>query len=385
MPKVKLTSEIVNLATCPDNKRKIDLWDEITTGFVVEIRSSGSKTYYLRYFTHFGRQKQMKIGCVGDITFDQARKAAKRLRSEVVLGGDPMAKKQEQKAVPTYATISDQHIAHAKTYQKSWWSVDGILRRHIVPRWGRMRLNEIKTQDVAKWLGEKASEGLKPATVEKIRVTFGRSFELARQWSVPGSEINPVRGISRPRYDNARQRYLTAEEAQRLKWACELSPNPQLKHIVGLLLLTGARKSELLNAMWQDVDPGRRLWFVPETKSGKGRHVPLSEAALAIISQLPRLTDCPYLLPNLETGRPFVSVKKAFQTARSAAGLSDVRLHDLRHSCASAMVNSGVSIYAVSKILGHASHGTTTARYSHLANDTLLAAVEAGAAKLASF
>lgn len=327
----------------------------------------------------------MKIGCVGDITFDQARKAAKRLRSEVVLGGDPMAKKQEQKAVPTYATISDQHIAHAKTYQKSWWSVDGILRRHIVPRWGRMRLNEIKTQDVAKWLGEKASEGLKPATVEKIRVTFGRSFELARQWSVPGSEINPVRGISRPRYDNARQRYLTAEEAQRLKWACELSPNPQLKHIVGLLLLTGARKSELLNAMWQDVDPGRRLWFVPETKSGKGRHVPLSEAALAIISQLPRLTDCPYLLPNLETGRPFVSVKKAFQTARSAAGLSDVRLHDLRHSCASAMVNSGVSIYAVSKILGHASHGTTTARYSHLANDTLLAAVEAGAAKLASF
>ena len=167
MPKCKLDSMTVQLASCPAGKKKIDLWDKVTTGFVAEIRSSGGKTYYLRYFDQSGRQRQVKIGCFGDITFDQARKAAKRLRSEVVLGGSPLAAKQEKKAIPTYATLAEQHVAHAKTYQRSWWSVEGIIRKHLVPRWGRMRLDEITSQDIAKWLAEKGGEGLMPATVEK--------------------------------------------------------------------------------------------------------------------------------------------------------------------------------------------------------------------------
>ena len=382
MPVCKLDAAFVQRAHCPAGRKKIEYRCTQVVGFSLEVRASNGKTYYLRYFDQGGRQRQLKIGGVSDLTFDAARKAARRLRSEVVLGGDPLAKKKEQKGIITYAELAAQHVAHAKTYQKSWWSTDGIIRKHVLPRWAKLRLNEIKTHDVAKWLGEKAAEGLKPATVEKIRVVFGRSFELAKQWEMPGSEINPVRGIARPRYDNARQRYLSSEEARRLKDACALSPNPQLKYIVGLLLLTGARKSELLNAEWQHVDVERRVWFIPQAKSGRGRHVPLPDAALAIIKALPKPDGCPYLLPNLETGQPFVSIKHAYQTARKAAGLPDVRIHDLRHSCASAMVNSGVSIYTVSRILGHSSHGTTSARYSHLAGDTLLAAVEAGATKL---
>jgi integrase len=384
MPVRKLDAAFVQQAPCPPGKKKVEYRDTQIVGFSLEVRASGGRTYYLRYFDGNGRQRQFKIGGANDIKFEQARKRAQELRAEAVLGGDPMAKKAELKAIPTYAALAEQHLTEAKAYQKSWWSTEGILRRHILPRWGKLRLNEIKPLDVAKWLGEKAGEGLKPATVEKIRAVLHRSFELAKRWNTPGGESNPVHGLPRPRYSNARERYLTAEEVQRLKWACELSPNPQLKHIVGLLLLTGARKGELLQAKWQDVDLDRRLWFIPLSKNGKSRHVPLSKAAIAIIQQLPRPAGCPYLVPNLDTGRPFVTLKKAWQTARDQADLPGLRIHDLRHSAASLMINAGVDLYAVGRVLGHADHKSTM-RYSHLANETLFAAVEAGAKKQAAW
>lgn len=381
MPKLKLDSTVALTAQCQDGRKKTDFWDTITTGFVLEVRCTGGKTYYLRYQDAHGRQRQHKIGAVGDISFDQARKVAKRLRSEVTLGGDPAAEKQVVKSIPTYGELSVQHLAHAKTYQRSYETTEMYMRRHIVPRWGKVRLTDIRQQDVARWLADKANEGLAPATVEKIRVIFGRSFELAKRWGVPGAEGNPARGFKRPAINNARERFLTQAEAQRLQRAVADSRNTQLKFIVGLLLLTGARVSELLNAQWEHISIERRAWLIPTSKTGKARHVPLSQQAVDLIDQLPRFRDCPYLLPNPGTRKPFVSIKHAWQKARTDARLGDLRIHDLRHSAASFMINAGIDLFAVGRVLGHADHKSTM-RYSHLANDTLLAAVEAGAAKL---
>lgn len=194
-------------AVCERGKRKTDYWDTITSGFVLEVRSTGGKTYYLRYFDSGGRQRQHKIGGWADITFDQARKAAKRLRSEVVLGGNPAGEKEERKAIPTYASLAEQHLAFAQAHLKSHSSTEINLRCHLVPRWGKLRLNEITPQDISKWLVEKAAEGLKPATIEKIRVLFGRSFELGRKWGLLGCENNPVRSVPRSRFNNARERF----------------------------------------------------------------------------------------------------------------------------------------------------------------------------------
>lgn len=381
MPIVKLDSSFCRTALAESGKRKTDWWDSAIKGFVLEARSSGGKTYYLRYFDQHGKQHQHKIGRYEDITFEKARKRAQELRSDVVLGGDPAAKKAEKKAIPTYAELAAQHIADAQTYLKQPKNIERVINTHLLPRWRNVRLTEIAQQDVAKWLAEKRQSGLAPATVEKIRITFNRSFVLAAKWGMPGGEVNPVRNVSRPRYSNARQRYLTADQAKRLHKAVEASTNPQLKFIVGLLLLTGARKSELLKAQWKDVDVERKAWFIPDTKTGTPRHVPLSQAALDLIGKLPKYDKCPWLIPNPETKQPFVSIKRAWTTARDDAGLQGLRLHDLRHSAASFMINAGIDLYAVGRILGHADHASTQ-RYSHLANDTLLAAVEAGAAKL---
>jgi len=382
MAKAKLDHAFAATAQCPPGSRKIVYWDDGTTclGLILEVRSSGGRTWALRYFNKHGRQCQYKIGRFEDLKFSQVRDEARRLKSEVTLGRDPSAEKTVTRSIPTYSDLAQMHLDHAKTYQKSYDTTEMIMRRHIRPRWDRTVISEIKQPDVAKWLALKRGEGLADATVEKIRVLFHRSFELALQWEVPGAERNPVKGVPRPRINNARTRFLSAEEAKRLQAAVAKSENPQLKHIVGLLLLTGARVSELLTAEWSNVDVDRRLWFIPTSKTGRSRYVPLSQAALDVIGRIPRPKDSVYLFASAVTKRPIATIKHSFQTARKKAGLLDVRIHDLRHSAASFMINGGIDLYAVGKILGHASH-TSTARYSHVADHRLMAAVEAGAAQ----
>ncbi|WP_430417262.1 tyrosine-type recombinase/integrase [Parasphingorhabdus sp.] len=381
MPKEKLTAQFVQLAYCPEGKNHENFYDTITTGFVLEVRKSGGKTYYIRYVTPEGKQRQLRIGAAQDITFDQARKKAQRLRSQVVLGGDPAAEKKEKLAVPTYGELAADHLKFAKSYQKSFCSTETNMRVHILPRWRNHKLTDIKQKDIAVWLAEKADEGLKPATVEKIRVLFHRTFELGNRWGVPGCEINPVKGIPRPQINNAREVYLTSEQAKELLLVCETSANTQLANIVGLLLQTAARVGELLQSRWEHIDRTRKLWLIPTSKTGKHRYVPLSGAALAIIDGLPKFDGCPWLLPNPDTMQPFVSIKHSWQTARKEAGLDGLHIHDLRHSAASMMASAGVDLYTIGKVLGHADYKSTM-RYSHLANDQLLDAVEAGSGKL---
>ncbi len=382
MPRRKLDAAFCAAAACPPGKKRVDYYDTVTTGFVLECRRNSGKTYYLRYTDPNGRQRQTKITAFNDVTFAQARDKAKKLRAEVVMEGDPAGRKKRKKAVPLYAELAQRHIDYAESSLKRPENVAAVINNHLVPKWGKLRLDEITEEAISRWLGEKR-QTLAPATVEKYRVTLNRSFELARRWQVPGAEVNPVKGVPRFRFDNARERFLSPAEAQRLIAACEGSSNPQLKSIVQLLLLTGSRKTELLTAKWEHVSLEQRFWLIPDSKTGKARRVSLSEDAVAVVEGLVEIDGCPWLLPNPLTLKPYSCIKRAFSTAREEAKLPGLRLHDLRHSAASFMINAGVDLFTVGRILGHADHQSTM-RYAHLANDTLKAAVEAGAANMKS-
>lgn len=381
MPKAKLDHAYCLTAGCAPGKKKTDHWDTHIPGFVLETRQGGGATYALRYTDEGGRQRQLKIGRADAISNEQARKAARRLRAEIELGGNPQAQKQERKAIPTYAELAEQHIAHNETYQKTPKNSERIIRGHLIPRWGKLRLTDITAQDVAQWLSDKRKGGLAPATVEKLRVTFNRSFELAAKWGIAGGQHNPIRAVPRPRFNNKKERFLTADEADRLFAACDASANKRLGAICRLLLLTGARKMELLKAKCEHVDLQQRAWHIPDTKTGKPRYVPLSQAAIDVINELPRWDKCEWLIPNPDTRKPYSQLKRPWDTAREKAKLPGLRIHDLRHSAASFMINAGANLYTVGKVLGHADYQSTM-RYSHLADDTLFSAVEAGAARM---
>ncbi|TDF29514.1 DUF4102 domain-containing protein [Delftia tsuruhatensis] len=379
MPIVKLSAQFVREAVCPPGKSKVDYYDNALKGFILEARPSGGKTFYLRYHDSHGKLRQCKIGDAAAVSYDKARQKAMRLRSEVELGGNPLEERQALRAVPTLAEfIRETYVPHIHLHRRNFQSTLSFLKCHVLPRFGAKHLDEITTNMLAEAHQDLRTKGYALAHANKIPILFKIMFNLARKKGIPGSESNPADGVVLFNPNNAKERYLSAAETQRLHEVLSRCGSPQLKSIVALLLLLGCRKRELLDARWEDVDLERRNWRIPLSKSGKARSIPISDRALEVLRGLPRWSGCPYVIPNPDTKRPFGNLFYLWDKVRKEAGIADLRMHDLRHTFASNLVNSGQSIYVVSKLLGH-SQIKTTARYSHLADETLMSAVDAAA------
>jgi integrase len=172
-----------------------------------------------------------------------------------------------------------------------------------------------------------------------------------------------------------RQRFLTADETKRLVTAIDEDENRVAAQAIKLLLLTGGRRNEITHAKWEHVDWQRRTLVAPVSKSGKPRTIALNAAAIALLQSVPRVQGGEHIFPSPFSGHPFASLFYPWDRIRRRAGLADVRLHDLRHSFASFLVNQGVSLYVVQGLLGHA-QVRMTQRYAHLAPQTLLDAAE---------
>ena len=175
--------------------------------------------------------------------------------------------------------------------------------------------------------------------------------------------------------DVCRERFLTAEETHRLLKAIDADENQIAAQSIKLLLLTGARRNEITQAKWEYVDWQKKKLLVPCSKSGRPRLIQLNSAALDLMLALPREPGNAFIFPSPLTGRPSASLHFPWTRIRKRAGLNGFRLHDLRHSFASFLVNKGVSIYVVQGLLGHA-NVRATQRYAHLANETLSDAAE---------
>lgn len=373
MPKIALTQQIVKTSACPSDKRKLDLFDIDCKGLLLEVTSTSRKTYYLRYQDERGKTRQPRLADAADVSLSQARTLADKLRTRIALGEDPSAKKAELKRVPTVSEfIHASYLPFAKTYKRSWGTDEGLFRNHVEPHWGRRYMDEITKQDVIKLMADHR-ETHAPGSCNRLLILIRYLFNLALQWEVAGIKSNPSAGVRLMEENNKCERYLSKDEAVALYAELERSDNQMLQYIIPMLIVTGARKREVLDAQWKDFDLERRMWRIPMSKSGSARHVPLSDQAVNILGLVPRLPKCPWVFANPKTAKPFVSIFASWNTARTAAGLADVRIHDLRHSFASFLVNAGRSLYEVQKILGH-TQIKTTQRYAHLSADSLLSA-----------
>ena len=384
MPIVSMDQAFVRSAQCPDAKSKIDYYDQAITGFMLEVRHTGGKTYYLRYRDDRGKLRQHKIGDAKSLTYDKARQVAQRLRSRVVLGENPAEDRKVLRTIPTLLEVVEQrYIPNIQQHRRNYSSTLSFLHKHLLPALGHLHLDEITPEKISEVHVALRDSGYALATANRLPIFMKTIYNLCRRQKVPGATPNPANEVQLFQVNNARERFLTPEEIQRLREALELSENPQLRYIVPLLLLLGCRKRELLDARWEYVDLERRLLYVPLSKSGKPRNIPLSLQAMEMFKQLPRWKGCPFVIPNPKTLKPYVSLYEPWHVARKRAGLEDVRIHDLRHTAASMLVQANIPIYTVSKILGH-TQLKTTERYSHLADDTLLAAADTAASAMAN-
>lgn len=382
MPRVVLTSVFVKSALCPDSSKKIDYFDIGQRGFMLEVRRSGGKTYYQRYTDERGRERQFKIAPADVVSLSMARRKARAAAAEALIGADPQDRRAEMRTIPTLAElVRDRYLPHVKGYKRSWCTDETILRVHVLPVLGSQYVDLIRADPIAVLVDRMREKGYATGTTNRVVIVLRHIFNLARKWRIPGVGENPTAGINIAP-DVNRERFLSLEEAQRLIASIEQDENQVAAKAIMLLLLTGARRNEITHARWEYLDLEKRTLLVPKSKSGKPRTIALNAAAIELLRSIPRDGSF-YILPSPVTGQPSPSLFFPWQRIRTRAGLPDLRLHDLRHSFASFLVNKGVSLYVVQGLLGHA-NTRYTQRYAHLTPDTLRDAAETVGSVIAS-
>jgi len=372
--KIKFTKKAIADLVCTNPHGRQFVRDTECRGLCVEVRSTGGKTYYLTYRDERGNQRTHKLANAVDVSPQQARELCERTRTKIAMGTDVAVEREQLRAAPTVAEFfNTSYLPYIKSYKRSWSTDESVFRNHVLPVIGSVYIDAVTSEHITA-IVTRANIKLSHATTNRLVVLLRYMFNLAIRWRTAGVVTNPTAAQQLKKLTNHRERFLSAAETQTLLAAVNISPNRMLKYIIPFLLLTGARKREVLDARWCDMDTARSFWRIPFTKSGRERHVPLSAAALELLGSVPKRANSDYIFANAKTSKPFVSIFYSWNTARTAAGLVDVRIHDLRHSFASFLVNAGCSLYEVQKILGHASV-VMTQRYSHLSQASLLRAV----------
>lgn len=370
-----MSATFVRHCECPVGARRIDFFDIALPGFLLEVRCTGGKTFYLRYRDSHGRERQFKIGSGHVLTVSQARRKARAILAEAILGRDPQKEREELRRVPKLAEfVHESYMPYAKNVKRSWQTDETILRIHILEKFGALHLDEISNQAIADLLSRMRDQGYASGTVNRVLILLRFIFNLAKKWGAPGASENPTAGL-KTAPDVCRERFLSHDEVQRLLSALDTDENCVAARAIKLLLLTGARRNEVTHAKWEYINWEKRTLLVPRAKSGRPRSIHLNSAALDLLRGIDRTDGNPFVFPSPVTGRPSPSLHFPWWRIRERAGLLDVRLHDLRHSFASFLVNQGVSLYVVQGLLGH-TQARTTQRYAHLANDTLADAAE---------
>jgi len=374
MPIVKMDqSFIANNLICPAGKDQVEFCCSEIKGLyvLVSAKSPGQGTYYFRYKDANVKTCHQKIGRVSDITLADARKQAKTLRAEIALGADPRGELKARRAIPTLTEFfNETYLPYAKVHKRSWVR-DVQLFARIQKAFGHLKLDQIEKRKVSVWHASLLDECLSHATADHHPKLMRRIFSMAQEDGL--IEKNSLARFALFNHDNNVEHYLTDEQLVRLMDVLRSDENRTVCNIAILLLGTGCRLNEILTAKKSDIDVENRVLKIAaiNAKGKRVRSVPLNDASLDIIlKQFDDTEGYDHLFINHQTGKPYTTIMKVWMRLRNKAGLPHLRIHDLRHSFASFLVNSGRTLYEVQQILGH-SQSIVTERYAHLSTKTL--------------
>ncbi|WP_141104333.1 tyrosine-type recombinase/integrase [Noviherbaspirillum denitrificans] len=337
--------------------------------------SKDRMTWYMRY-TFRGNKRAIRLGEFPSITVEEAREMVIAYRAMLERGIDPQSQKDIQRKIPTLEDFSQkEYLPYAKEHKRSADMDESKLRLHILAKLGKKRLCDISRYDIDMYRTAIAKSH-SPATSNRHLALLSRMFNLAIAWD-RGVEKNPCNGIKKLMETSNVGRALKPDEINRLQAALNADSNVLGARACLLLMYSGLRHAEVLNLPWSAVEltdgkeQSEGRIFLEHTKSGRSRYVTLNQMAIDLLKSLPRVKGSPWVFPGKDPKKPMNNIKKVWARALAAGKVKPARIHDLRHSFASAAAVAGVSLYTIQKMLGHAS-SQTTQRYAHLADSRAL-------------
>ena len=350
-------------------------WDRELTGFGVRVYPTGSKVYIAQARGPEG-PRRVTVGRHGVIHSEEARRRAALLIARIKAGGE--AAPVRSACGPTVAELAGRYMAEhveVRCKPRTAAAVRAALRAHVLPALGKVPLASLEGAQAAA-----LHRGLHetPAAANAALRILSSMFEAAGDWGLLPEGTNPCRAVVKYPL-RRRERFLTEAEFERLGCAldaleAEGGASACAVAAIRLLMLTGCRKSEVLSLRWEDVALGEPELRLADSKTG-ARVVSLPPAAVELLAVLPRLPGNPWVFPGRKPGARLSGLDHVWRKVRERAELDGVRIHDLRHSYASRALALGEGLPVIAKLLGH-SHIQTTARYAHLARDTVREAAE---------
>jgi len=356
--------------------KDIRVRDTDLAGFEMKLTPAGKIVYRVDYRV-YGQRRMVTIGN-SSTTPEQARQMAARVLQAVAAGKDPAAEVEEKKHGVTVADLAERYLdEHAATKKKPRSATEDarLISKIISPAIGSKKALDIAPGDIGKLHHSLRNT---PYQANRVLALLRKMMNLAEAWGLRELNSNPCVRIEKFK-ENARQRYLSADELSRLaavmNEAEETGREPkQALCAIRLLIFTGARLNEIITAKWQYFNRDRRTLTLPDSKTGF-KEIPLSEPAIDAMNNLPLVPGNDYIIPGFKRGAHFIGIQDVWERIRKAAGINDVRIHDLRHTFGSYGATANISLKIIGGVLGHTS-ASTTQRYAHLQSDPLHDAAE---------
>lgn len=345
--------------------------DTKENGLCLYITSGNAKTFFVRKRIN-GKDERIILGKFPDLSIENARKKAAQTKGEIAQGIDPQEKKKAIRGDSTFAEMFYEYIEkHAKLHKKTW-KYDETQIQRLLPHFFKKKLLTITTQTVRDEHQIIYKEnGLYMAN--RLLQILNAMFNKAIEWGWNGK--NPCDGIKKFK-EKSRERFLSAEELSRFFEALQTLESKITADYIMISLLTGARKSNVLEMKWEDINFNEAIWYIKETKNDTSQRLPLSQNAIEILQErLKNKVKSPFVFASVEskTGH-LVEPKRAWATLLKRANIEDLRLHDLRRTLGSWQAATGANSYIIGKSLNHKSQAAT-AIYARLDTDPVRASI----------
>lgn len=384
--KAHITKRFVDALKAPESGRT-KVYDDTLAGFGLVVHTTGKKGFFVEYGPAKARRR-MSLGAFGPLTVDAARELAKEKLGEIAKGGDPLADREAQRAMLTFSEWVAEYLEGVRRRKKQPREDERFLapraepKKHgkrregpqhpaavIVDRWRNRPIDQITRREIELAMATVAERGNASANrwLGSLRACLAAAM---RSGLIPS---NPAMGIEQFREAPPRARVLNDDEFKRVVATFDAIVDPHVRAAFVLLMDTGARKSEVLRARWDDIDLERGLWRIPSPKSDRPQTVPLGEGTVAFLREVTRVE--PWFVPGKDPTKHRADLRGPWDEVREAASISDVTIHDLRRTFG-LHVAKHAGLHIASKLLRHSDVRVTERVYAPLDVDDLRAGLE---------